>query len=62
MDIFHFPRLNNTFLGLLRHGEKNFAGTKKKLLTQSRGWCINLHRAAEKSGRGAEALGWFIDK
>ena len=29
MDIFHFPRLNNTFLGLSRHGEKNFAGTKK---------------------------------
>ncbi|AMD88751.1 hypothetical protein AXF13_00670 [Desulfovibrio fairfieldensis] len=57
MDIFHFPRLNNTFLGLSRHGEKKLCRNEKKLLTQPRGWCINLHRAAEKSGRGRRPSG-----
>ena len=61
MDIFHFPRLNNTFLGLSRPRRKNFAGTKKVVDTVKG----MVHKSAprRREGRqGAEALGWFIDK
>ena len=56
MDIFHFPRLNNTF-GPFEAPAKKLRRNEKKLLTRSRVWCINLHRAAEKGGRGRRPSG-----
>ena len=61
MDIFHSPRLNNTFLGLSRHGEKTLP-ERKKVVDTVKGM---VHKSAprRREGRqGAEALGWFIDK
>lgn len=45
MDIFHFPRLNNTFLGLSRHGEKKLCRNEKKVVDTAKGM---VHKSAPR--------------
>ena len=61
MDIFHFPRLNNTF-GPFEAPAKKTSPERKKVVDTVKGM---VHKSAprRREGRqGAEALGWFIDK